>query len=57
MVLHLVTAAIGAESYYNLDNPARYEDLDGARSSDLKLRQMYVGHPNFRLLDNHGTFT
>ena len=24
-VIHLVTAAIGAETYYNLDNAARYE--------------------------------
>lgn len=55
-VVHMVTAACGAEAYYNMDNPARFEDLDGARESDLKLRQMYVGHPYFRLLDNSSTF-
>ncbi|EPY27816.1 hypothetical protein STCU_05522, partial [Strigomonas culicis] len=51
-VLHMVTAAYGAEAFYNLDNPARYEDLDGARASDTKLRRMYVGHPMFKLIDN-----
>lgn len=55
-VLHMVTAACGAEAYYNLDNPSRYEDLDGARASDKKLQEMYVGHPMFRLLDNSTTF-
>ncbi|KAK7194236.1 AAA domain containing protein [Novymonas esmeraldas] len=55
-VIHMVTAANGAEEFYNLDNPARYEDLAGARASDLRLQEMYVGHPMFRLLDNTGTF-
>ncbi|GET90727.1 hypothetical protein, unknown function [Leishmania tarentolae] len=55
-VIHMVTAADGAEEFYNLDNPARYEDLDGARTSDLRLQRMYVGHPMFRLLDNSTTF-
>ncbi|KAG5472347.1 hypothetical protein LSCM1_03746 [Leishmania martiniquensis] len=55
-VIHMVTAADGAEGFYNLDNPARYEDLDGARASDLRLREMYVGHPMYRLLDNSTTF-
>ncbi|KPA83140.1 hypothetical protein ABB37_02837 [Leptomonas pyrrhocoris] len=55
-VLHMVTAANGAEEFYNLDNPARYEDLDGARASDLRLQEMYVGHHMFRLLDNSTTF-
>ncbi|KAG5497892.1 hypothetical protein GH5_02685 [Leishmania sp. Ghana 2012 LV757] len=55
-VIHIVTAAEGAEEFYNLDNPARYEDLDGARASDLRLQEMYVGHPMYRLLDNSTTF-
>ncbi|CBZ28806.1 hypothetical protein, unknown function [Leishmania mexicana MHOM/GT/2001/U1103] len=55
-VIHMVTAADGAEEFYNLDNPARYEDLDGARTSDLRLQRMYVGHPMFRLLDNSTSF-
>ncbi|KAG5473116.1 hypothetical protein CUR178_03034 [Leishmania enriettii] len=55
-VIHMVTAAEGAEEFYNLDNPARYEDLDGARASDLRLQEMYVGHPMYRLLDNSTTF-
>lgn len=55
-VLHMVTSANGAEEFYNLDNPARYEDLDGARASDLRLQEMYVGHHMFRLLDNSTSF-
>ncbi|KAG5498635.1 hypothetical protein JKF63_02921 [Porcisia hertigi] len=55
-VIHMVTAADGAEEFYNLDNPARYEGLDGARASDRRLQEMYVGHPMFRLLDNSTTF-
>ena len=51
-VLHMVTAAFGAEKCYNLDNPARYESLEGAREADLRLRQQYVGHPRIRLIDN-----
>lgn len=53
-VLHMVTAAIGAEEFYNNDNnPARYENLEQAKASDLKLRKTYVGHPCFRLLENY----
>ena len=52
-ILHLVTAAIGAEGHYNLDNnPARYEDVEGARDADVRLRQMYVGHPRIKLIHN-----
>ncbi|CAD2218207.1 hypothetical protein AGDE_16716 [Angomonas deanei] len=51
-VLHVVSAAVGAEAYYNNDNTARYEDVEGARLSDLKLRQAYVGHAQLRLLEN-----
>ncbi|KEG11499.1 hypothetical protein DQ04_02561060 [Trypanosoma grayi] len=55
-VIHLVTAAAGAEEYYNLDNPARYESLEGAVDSDEKLRQVYIGHPMLRIVDNSTTF-
>jgi hypothetical protein len=51
-ILHMVTAAIGAEKHYNLDNPARYETLEEAREADLRLRQMYVGHPRIKLIHN-----
>jgi len=53
-VIHLVTAAIGAKQHYNLDNPARFEDIDGAIKADHHLRNMYVGHPRVKLIDNSG---
>ena len=51
-VMFLVSAAIGAESHYNLDNPARFEDVAGAEKADLHLRTMYIGHPRLKLIDN-----
>ena len=47
-VFHLVTAAIGAETYYeNNTNSARYETLEEARSVDSKLMEAWVGYPHF----------
>lgn len=54
VVLHLVTAAIGAASHYNMDNPARFESVEGAVNADLHLRNMYLGHPHVCLVDNSG---
>jgi predicted ATPase len=53
-VLHLVTAAIGAPAHYNFDNPARFESVDGAVAADHHLRNMYLGHPRVKLIDNSG---
>ena len=44
-VIHLATAAKGAEKFYNHDNPARHETLEEARESDTKLQKAYVGQP------------
>lgn len=54
-VLHLVTAAIDAPQHYNLDNPARFENVENAVKADLHLRNMYLGHPRVHLIDNKGT--
>lgn len=54
-VIHLVTAADGAEAYYNLDNPARYETPQQAREVDKKLQQAWSGHPCLRIIDNVNT--
>lgn len=37
-VLHMVSAAEGAEEFYNFSNEARYEDAESARQSDNRLR-------------------
>ena len=56
-VIHMVSAAIGAPQFYNLDNPARFESKEEAVKADEKLRQMYLGHPLVRVFDNSTSFT
>jgi hypothetical protein len=52
-VIHLVTAADGAEEFYDqLTNEARYESRDEAIDKDKKLRAAYMGHPKWYLIDN-----
>jgi CYTH domain-containing protein/thymidylate kinase len=56
-VVHLVTAADGAEKYYGNDNnPGRYEDVEGARSVDRRLRQAWSGHARHTIVDNRTDF-
>jgi predicted ATPase len=44
-VVHLVTAADGAEKFYaSLNNEARYESVEEAVSKDRRLREAYLGH-------------
>eukprot|EP00011_Vannellida_sp_DIVA3-517-6-12_P009577 CAMPEP_0114608392 /NCGR_PEP_ID=MMETSP0168-20121206/2556_1 /TAXON_ID=95228 ORGANISM="Vannella sp., Strain DIVA3 517/6/12" /NCGR_SAMPLE_ID=MMETSP0168 /ASSEMBLY_ACC=CAM_ASM_000044 /LENGTH=402 /DNA_ID=CAMNT_0001819291 /DNA_START=22 /DNA_END=1227 /DNA_ORIENTATION=- len=53
MVVHLVTAAEGAEAHYRLDNnAARTESLDMAREVDFKLQRAWLGHPYFTIINN-----
>jgi hypothetical protein len=44
-VLHMVTAADGAENFYaSLSNEARYESLEEAVTKDKLLREVYMSH-------------
>lgn len=53
LVIHLSSAANGAESYYSLsNNKARHEDLEFARTLDKKLEEAWIDHPNFVLINN-----
>lgn len=53
-VIHMVTAADGAEKYYDLDtNEARYEDLEKARVVDQSLQKHWSGHSQLCLIDNN----
>lgn len=56
-VVHLVTAADGAEQYYTLENnTARYEsDPEVARQLDKRLQEAWYGHPRYRIIDNNVT--
>ena len=52
-VLHMVTAAEGAEKFYaSLSNEARYESTSEAITKDKKLREAYMGHQNWFMIDN-----
>jgi hypothetical protein len=52
-VLHLVTAADGAEKFYDsATNNARYETIEEAREKDVRLREAYMTHPKWYLIDN-----
>ena len=56
-VIHLVTAANGAEEAYTLsNNGARSETLEQARTIDAKLIEAWTGHPHLRIVPNDGSF-
>lgn len=61
-VLHLVSAADGAEQYYTLaTNATRYEQADEhglqiARDLDKKVNRAWTGHPHLRVINNHDNF-
>lgn len=61
-VLHLVSAADGAEKYYTTANNAqRYEQADEAglaiaRTLDKKIIQAWTGHPHLRVINNGEDF-
>jgi CYTH domain-containing protein/predicted ATPase len=56
-VIHLVTAAEGAERYYTGENnSARIETAEEAILIDRKIRESWLGHPRFRIIDNRTDF-
>ncbi len=56
-VIHLVTAAEGAEEFYTGDNnTARLETLDEAVRIDRAIRESWLGHPHFKVIDNRTAF-
>ena len=56
-VLHLVTAADGAESYYTLANNAtRTETAAEARGQDRKTLDCWTGHEHLYIVDNSTPF-
>ena len=61
-VLHLVSAADGAEQYYTTANNAqRYEKRDEeglrvARMLDKRVIHAWTGHPHLRVINNHDDF-
>ena len=56
-VLHLVTAADGAEEFYTLaNNTARTETAEQARNLDKRGISSWTGHPHLRVIDNSTNF-
>ncbi len=56
-VVHLVTAALGAEEFYTCsNNKARWENLEEARLADEKILLAWLGHPHLKIIDNSGEF-
>ncbi len=56
-VIHMKTAAYGAEKHYTLsNNSARTEGIDLARKLDDRTLEAWVGHPHLRVLDNSTDF-
>ncbi|MDR2970773.1 MAG: AAA family ATPase [Bacteroidales bacterium] len=52
-VLHLTTAAKGAEQFYTTaNNSSRTENIELARTLDDKLIAAWTGHPHLRIVDN-----
>ncbi len=61
-VLHLVSAADGAEQYYTTENnaqrnePASEEGLRTARLLDKRVIEAWSSHPHLRVINNHDDF-
>lgn len=57
MILHLVTAAKGAEEFYTLvNNEARSETKEEARELDQATLGCWMGHPNLHVIGNQQSF-
>jgi len=53
LVIHLTTAADGAEKFYHTNNnAARHEDLKAAVDLDRKVKKAWSNHPNYFLITN-----
>jgi len=57
LVIHLVSAALGAEEHYSLENnEARTETPEEAREVDKRILQAWTGHPNIVCINNRTLF-
>lgn len=58
LVLHLTTAADGAEKFYTTEtNAARLETPEQAKELDRKIRSCYDCHKNVQVVDNSTDFS
>lgn len=56
-IMHLVSAAVGAEEFYTLaNNTARRETLEEARGAEKRTNGVWIGHPHLKVIDNSTDF-
>lgn len=56
-IIHMVTAANGAERFYALDNNStRTEGIEVACLLDKKTKNVWIGHPYIDVIDNSTNF-
>ena len=55
-ILHMITAADGAEEFYAYDNPARFHPPEEAIKVDKALRAAYLGHNQVFYIENRTSF-
>lgn len=56
-IIHLVSAANGAEAFYNTeDNSCRTESIELARERDKMAAHAWIGHPYMDVIDNSTDF-
>lgn len=55
-IMHLVTAADGAQSAFSSTNPARWDTPEEAIAYDKVLQQIYSSHPKHTVIDNSTDF-
>ena len=56
-VIHMVTAAQGAEEFYTLENNAsRHETVEEARDLDARILKAWTGHPHLHIVENNVDF-
>lgn len=52
-VIHLVTAASGAEQFYTLENnKARRETFEEAKNADERTKNAWIGHSHLKIINN-----
>ena len=51
-IIHMVTAADGAEEFYDFENVARFETVEEAIERDKILRNAYLGHNQVYVIAN-----
>ena len=51
-IIHLVSAANGAEEFFTLENEARSEGLEEARNLDKNIQAVWFDNPRYVIIDN-----